>query len=197
MDYETSKLTSNRLDRLKYAAISVVEKFKAEHSEEKLYSFTFVAPSEGHSIYCAFATEEMLTELAKGYIKNSANTFKDNLIERQRVALRWLNPDEGWYYYFFDNELNDFWLEPFTTGKLELFDRSTENICLEVLQILDQMNVFGTGSKRDSITIGFTYGCDPDDFLEFAKQVNSPVVYHRLCDEIREACAINGVKSPV
>jgi hypothetical protein len=59
------------------------------------------------------------------------------------------------------------------------------------------MNVFGSGTERDSIVIGLTYGSDPDDFLKFAGNVNSLVAYGKMCDEIREACKINGVDSPI
>jgi hypothetical protein len=196
MDDNIVSSIASRTDKLLKATIETIKKFKVEHQGEELYSFTFVAPAEGTSVCCAFATEEGLTDIATDYVNNSASA-RGNTIDRQRMSLRWLNPDEGWHYYFFDDSFCEFWLYPFTNKELLLFDGSTETICLEVLKQLNMMNVFGSGTERDSIVIGLTYGSDPDDFLKFAGNVNSLVAYGKMCDEIREACKINGVDSPI
>jgi hypothetical protein len=188
---------ASRSDKLLQETIATIEKFKIEQQCKKLYSFTFVAAPEGTSVSCAFATEEGLTDIATYYVNQRRSGSKVNTIDMERLALRWLNPDEGWHYYFFDDVFNAFWLEPFTNKDLELFDGSTESICMDVLKQLNMMHIFGRGAKRDSIIIGLTYGCDPDDFLKFAQHVNPPIAYGKMCDEIRAGCKISGVESPV
>ncbi len=186
-----------RSNYLLKVVIEAIKKFRAEHENECLYSFTLISPPEGSSVCCSFATEEGLTNIATDYINNHPRIARNNTLEDQRVSLRWLNPDEGWYYYFFDDNFSEFWLKPFTTGELKLFDESTDSICIDVLRRLDEVNTFGSETQRSRIVLGFTYGSDPDDFINFAKEVNPPQVYSRLCDEIRESCKVNGVVSPI
>jgi Domain of unknown function (DUF4303) len=197
MSNDSSILITDRSEQLLQATVAIIKQFKAEHPKEKQYSFSFVAPPEGTSVCCTFATEEGLTNIATEYVNNVPGISKDNSIETQRISLRWLNPDEGWYYYYFGDIFDGLWLQPFITGGLEEFDESTEDICVDTLKELDKMGLFGKGDDRNLIVIGFTYGYDPDDFLNFAKEVNPPIIYDRLCVEIRESCKINGVESPV
>jgi Domain of unknown function (DUF4303) len=194
IDINIREVRSNYLLKV---ATETIKKFKREHKNECLYAFTLISPPEGSSVCCAFATEEGLTNIATNYINNHPRIARNNILEDQRLSLRWLNPDEGWHYYFFDSEFSEFWLRPFTTGELNLFDESTESICVSVLQRLDETNIFGSETERNRIVLGFTYGSDPDDFMNFAKEVNPPQVYSRLCDEIRESRKVNGVASPI
>lgn len=55
-----------------------------------------------------------------------------------------------------------------------MFDGTTEVICVEALRQLDRDGAFGIGEIRQQITLGFTYGEDPEDFVKFAAQLNSP-----------------------
>jgi Domain of unknown function (DUF4303) len=197
MNDNRPSLIADRTEQLSQVVIATIDKFKTEHFNEKLYAFAFVASPEGDSVHCAFATEEGLTNIAAEYTSRYPSISKDDSLETQRVSLRWLNPDDGWYYYSFGDIFDDFWSKPFAMNDLELFDESTENICVNTLKRLDEMGLFGKDGDRNSIIVGFTYGSDPDDFLHFAKEVNPPTAYNRLCEEIRESCKNNGVESPI
>ncbi len=163
-----------------------------------MYGFALVAPPEGFSICCAIATEETLNNVAKeykskGYIAKQGDTF--TLLKQ---VLRW-NPADGWHWYLFQED-EGILLElrqAFDSGEIKMFDGTTESICIQALKQLDQAYAFGFGEERENIAISFTYGEDPEDFMDFSEQLNSQRVVQRLKKEVADSYTLDtNIKGP-
>lgn len=185
--------------KLSTAVKSILENFYLEHPTDNMYAFALVAPAEGTSISCSIATEQTLSDIAQWYALQGYEAKSGDTLTILRQLLRWANPDDGWYFYSFQEdepiltELN----KAFDSKIIKMFDGTTEVICIEALRQLDRDGAFGIGEIRQQITLGFTYGEDPEDFVKFAAQLNSPDTVWRTQRELKDSYDIGkNIKTP-
>ena len=174
------------------AIVSILRQFKTDHPSDTMYAFALVASAEGTHICCAIATEQTLDAVAQKYAKSGYQAKSGDTIALLRQELRWANPDDGWYYYMFDNNapiLNEL-AKAFDSNAIEMFDGTTEATCIQALQQLDQDGAFGIGDTRERITVGFTDGEDPEVFVQTAAQLNPTTTFERTRKELTESYSV-------
>ena len=175
------------------AIASILRQFRIDHPSDTMYAFALVAPAEGTHICCAIATEQTLDAVTQQYAKSGYYQAKSGgTIALLRQELRWANPDDGWYYYMFDNDapiLNEL-AKAFDSNAIEMFDGATEATCIQALRQLDQDGAFGTKDTRGRVTIGFTDGEDPEVFVQTATQLNPIATFERTRKELTESYSV-------
>ncbi|MEJ1935634.1 DUF4303 domain-containing protein [Nostoc sp. NIES-2111] len=171
---------------------SFLAAFKHDWVNETMYGFLLEASWEGTSVDAVAATEEGLLRIAKSYAADDAKEDEQS-INHQRIQLRWVSPEDGWYANYdanFFTRANQLLVQAHETGLMELGDQQLQQLCLEVLRELDSAGVFASAETRQNIVIGV---CDvggdntEEDFLQWAEAVNPPVVMERLRRELQEA----------
>lgn len=192
------KLITKLAKQLAIEVLSIVHQFEADHPSDQMYAFALMAPAEGTCIGVVIATEQTLETAAESYLQKGYQATTGDTLGLLRLSLRWSNPDDGWYYYGLPSSLLEQLQDAFDADVIEYFNGSTVNICLAALQQLDANHAFGTGMTRENITLGFTYGEDPKDFVTFAEQLN-PVAHVKRVHQEQEAgdTAWEQLKSPL
>ena len=182
---QKKELMTQLAKQLAIEVLSIVHQFESDHPYDQMYAFALMATAEGTWIGVAIATEQTLETVAQSYLQKGYQATTGNTLALLHLGLRWANPDDGWYYY--DLPEPSSFLEQlqaaFDAHAIEYFDGSTVNICLAALQQLDGNHTFGTGIVRENITLSFTYGEDPRDFVTFAEQLNPTAQIKRVRQE--------------
>lgn len=194
------ELITKLAKQLAIEVLSMVHQFEVEHPCDQMYAFALMAPAEGTCIGVAISTEQTLETVAQSYFQKGYQAMTGDTLALLHLSLRWSNPDDGWYYYDLPEQspLLEQLQAAFDADVIEYFDGSTVSICLAALQQLDANHAFGTGIVRENITLGFTYGEDPKDFVTFAEQLN-PVAQVKRVRQEQEAgyTAWDQLKSPL
>ena len=159
---------------------------------EKLYAFLFEISCEGFSVHGAIATEEGLTRYAEEQLSEVRPIKTAEPLATLRSCFRWAGPEDGWYQQPESafNAVNKSLRRAEAEALYEMYDGSLNEICLQVLQEMDQDRLFGVGDERERVVVGICYvGGDNSDeeFLGWAKQVNPPSVMKRLRRELKQS----------
>jgi hypothetical protein len=177
---------------LRSSAKSYLRQVAKAHSGETLYAFLFEISCEGFSAHGAVATEEGLARYAQAQLAKVRPIKTADLLATLRSCFRWAGPEDGWYQQpdsAFD-AVNELLSRAEAEGLYETYDGSLNELCLKVLQEMDQAGLFGVGQERERVVLGICYiGGDNSDeeFLGWAKQVNSPGVMQRLQQELKQS----------
>lgn len=159
---------------------------------ETLYAFLFEISCEGFAAHGAAATEEGLARYAQDQLAEVKPIKTADPLATLRSCFRWAGPEDGWYQQPESAfaAVNKLLSRAEAEGLYEMYDGSLSEICLLALREMDQARLFGTGKERGRVVIGIcNIGGDNSDeeFLAWAKQVNSPSVMKRLRQELKQS----------
>jgi hypothetical protein len=193
---EAPKKKSVTIEEIYSAVRDAAERYlaaiAATHPDETLYAFLFEISCEGFSVHGAVATEEGIARYAQAQLPRVRVTGKLEPLATVTLGMRWAGPEDGWYQQpdaTFD-VANELLRRAETESLYQAYDGSLNNLCLQVLRDLDNAHLFGSGQSRENVVIGICYiGGDNSDeeFLAWAKKVNSPSIIKRLEREIEES----------
>jgi hypothetical protein len=159
---------------------------------ETLYAFLFEISCEGFSAHGAVATEEALARYAQAQLAKVKPIKASDPLATAQSCFRWAGPEDGWYQqpdsaFKATNELLG---RAQRQNLYDMYDGSLNEMCLQVLRDMDKAGHFGKGRDRERIVLGICYiGGDNSDeeFLGWAKQVNSTSVMKRLRQELKQS----------
>jgi hypothetical protein len=182
------------LDSIRTALRSSAEKYlrlvAKAHPGETHYAFLFEISCEGFSAHGAVATEEQMARYAENQLAKFRPIKSPDPLATVRSCFRWAGPEDGWYQQpdsAFDT-VNDLLGRAERERLYKLYDGTLNSVCLEVLRDMDQAGLFGAGEQRERVVIGICYigGSNSDEeFLGWAKQVNTPSVIKRFRQELK------------
>jgi hypothetical protein len=143
---------------------------------EKPYAFALIQGQQCGYLGYAIATHSALVNtvnsyLGKGYRYNGMLHLNDG--EAIKSWLKWANPDDGWYYFDFENQaaMNDFLLG------FHGDDDSLRSGCIAELKKVSLEH------PTASITLGVTYGEDPEDFRRSVVDIYGQRGHNNFLDE--------------
>jgi hypothetical protein len=177
---------------LRSAAGEFLRRVAKENPGETMYAFLFEVSCEGFSAHGAVATEEALARYSKAQLARVKPIKSPDPLAVVQSCFRWAGPEDGWYQQpdeAFDT-VNEMLSRAETQSLYKMYDGSLNELCLEVLREMDQAGCFGVRKDREPVVLGICYiGGDnsDDEFLGWAKQVNSPSVMKRLRQELKQS----------
>jgi Domain of unknown function (DUF4303) len=185
---------------LRQAILAALIGFRERHPGETPYAFALIGGAVGDYLLYAVATEQGLLRTASkydalGYRYQGHDKEKLENLEKLAVWLRWANPDDGWLFGDFPEE---FEILPslgrlLASGEIGEDPREFEEFCTEVLASLHGILGLKVGDDslvKGQLTLGFTYGEDPRDFLRSATRANPNFLVQRILEESRQADVI-------
>jgi hypothetical protein len=191
-----SKTTAVSRDDISSALRSCAEDFLARVAKanpgETLYAFLFEISCEGFSAHGAVATEEALARYSKAQLAKVKPIKASDPLAIVQSGFRWAGPEDGWYQQPDSafNAANELLSRAEAQNLYEMYDGSLNEMCIQVLREMDEAGQFGKGDERERVVLGICYiGGDNSDeeFLGWAKQVNSPSVMKRLRQEHKQS----------
>lgn len=149
---------------------------------EEPYAFALIQGQRCNYLGYAVATESALTATVAKYIANGYRYHGDrNFADADaiRTLLRWSNPDDGWHYReFFDADIIARFLAMHNHD-----DDSLRSACIDQLKI---------AARLQKLTLGVTYGVDPNDFRDSVIQIYGPQGHKRFAEEYQNMTQLFG-----
>lgn len=177
---------------LRSSAEDYLRRVAKAHPSETMYAFLLEISCEGFSVHGAVATEEALGRHSQNQLEKVRPIRTPDPLATLRSCLRWAGPEDGWYQQpdtAFD-PVNRLLSRAETEALYEMYDGSLHELCIQTLRAMDEAGLFGTGEARERVVIGIcNIGGDNSDeeFLGWAKQVNSLRVMKRLRQELKQS----------
>jgi Domain of unknown function (DUF4303) len=178
LDRPTLSLTLRR------AIVGALAEFRRQAPDETPYALAIITGQCGDYLGYAIATEEGLHRVADKY---AAAGYRyrgpewEEADNRERLAewLRWANPDDGWSYGDFADDLGitDGLAHLVRGGAFGEDAEGLEEFCTEVLAALRSDPNWLAVAAGVRIVVGVTSGEDPRDFLRTATRAND---YHAV-----------------
>jgi hypothetical protein len=171
------------------ASRAAFSEIQEQHTDETFYAFSLLHEPLWAYIIPPSNTEEGLIRRAQEYQLDKKNLgYAAKSIEQLARELRW-NPAD-WEYVNTGNEhfktVNE-WLT-----RHDIYDRHRSQkvwgemilICQRVLSTLDHEGLFGTGERREHVTLNIMMYDQDSSILRHAKALNPQSVYERFLVEI-------------
>jgi hypothetical protein len=177
---------------LRSSAEDFLRRVAKANPDETLYAFLFEISCEGFSAHGAVATEEALARYSNAQLARVTPIKASDPLAIVQSCFRWAGPEDGWYQQpdAAFNAANKLLSRAQAQNLYEMYDGSLNEMCLQVLRELDRAEHFGKGEKRDRVVLGICYiggGNSDEEFLGWAKQVNTPRVMKRLRQELKQS----------
>ncbi len=156
----------------------------ARFAHERPYAFCLLTPADSDSgpwFASALATERGLEEVVQHYLDRGYSSERGDARALLNDMLRWANPDDGWRYDFESFEQ----VIAIASSTVEV--RDWELVCEEALRHVDGRRGFELLAPRPKLTLGVTYGENPEDFLESTANLNPPALAEQAAAEWQRA----------
>ena len=159
---------------LENAILTELEKFARLHSADRPYAFALIGGQCRSYLGYAIASETGLQRVAAeydqiGYRYQGWSWENFDNCEKLAIWLRWSTPDDGWQYGDFSEPVQKAFAQLVGSRLLGENADELEPFCTAALTSLTQEPKWHPWS---SVTVGFSYGEDPRDFLRTATRAN-------------------------
>ncbi|QDT62928.1 hypothetical protein [Calycomorphotria hydatis] len=168
-----------------------VETAWQEHGTGDAYA-VFLNGNFGGSLYdLVIATETGLDDVTRSY--NGTLEESSEAFQKARKGMRWSHPEDGWKSVTAEPLSEPLELAMKSEVYLgwnkttEEYEETLKEMCLQAMRLCDSKQVFGERAGDDGPVIGFMYiSCVQDEYLNWAKKVNSTALIERCNRELAE-----------